>query len=103
MIFGGVSQSPLSTSPVVILPIPYGATLTYRAGAAEGPAALLAASGQMELFDDEWGEEIIDIGIHTLPALEPNLATPEAMMEDIRAAAMPHIQAGRFLAAIGGD
>ncbi|MBF0137987.1 MAG: agmatinase [Magnetococcales bacterium] len=103
MIYGGGPQSPLDESPVVVLPIPYGATLTYRAGAADGPAALLAASAQMELFDDELGEEIIQAGIHTAPTVEPNLASPEAMMATIRQAALPHLQAGRFLAAIGGD
>ncbi|MBF0425626.1 MAG: agmatinase [Magnetococcales bacterium] len=103
MIFGGGPQTALEEAPVVVLPIPYGATLTYRAGAAEGPAALLAASAQMELYDDELAEEIIDRGIHTLPMVEPNLAAPEAMMEEIRQAALPHVRAGRFLTAIGGD
>ncbi len=36
---------------VVILPIPYEATTTYRRGCENGPAALLEASHQLECYD----------------------------------------------------
>jgi agmatinase len=39
-----------------VLPIPFDATCSYRRGASRGPAAILAASYQVELFDPVAGE-----------------------------------------------
>ena len=38
----------------VILPIPYEATTTYGAGTRQGPEAILAASRQVELWDEDY-------------------------------------------------
>lgn len=40
-------------SQVVILPIPYEATTTYRKGCENGPEAVLIASDQLECYDEE--------------------------------------------------
>jgi agmatinase len=40
---------------VVILPVPFDATTSYRKGAAWGPAAILEASKQVDLYDLETG------------------------------------------------
>ena len=40
-------------SQVVIVPVPYEATTSYGKGTAKGPEAVLEASQQVELFDDE--------------------------------------------------
>lgn len=40
---------------VVLLPVPFDATTSYRRGAADGPRAILAASHQVDLFDIEMG------------------------------------------------
>ncbi len=50
---------------VMIIPVPYEATTSYGQGTARGPAAILEASQQVELFDDELWEEPFKIGIHT--------------------------------------
>ena len=39
-----------------VVPVPFDATCSYRRGAARGPAAILAASCQVELFDPVAGE-----------------------------------------------
>ncbi|RMG15837.1 MAG: arginase [Planctomycetota bacterium] len=52
---------------VVVLPVPFEATVSYRAGTAQGPAAILAASQQLDLFDLETGEPW-RAGIAMLPA-----------------------------------
>ncbi|MGB3514855.1 MAG: arginase family protein, partial [Elainellaceae cyanobacterium] len=39
------------TARVVILPIPYEATTTYRKGCQDGPASILDASQQVEYYD----------------------------------------------------
>ena len=40
---------------VVVIPVPWDATTSYRAGAAGGPEAILAASRQVDLYDVETG------------------------------------------------
>lgn len=52
-IFGLPSDE--STSSVVLLPIPFDATTSYRRGTALGPQAILQASRQVDLFDLETG------------------------------------------------
>lgn len=41
---------------VVLLPVPWQATTSYRRGTKSGPAAVLAASTQVDLHDREYGE-----------------------------------------------
>jgi agmatinase len=43
----------LEEAGVVIVPVPFEATVSYRAGAARGPLAILEASDQIDLFDLE--------------------------------------------------
>jgi len=38
---------------------------------------IIAASSQVELYDEELGREIFDIGIHTLPGMESPFAATE--------------------------
>jgi agmatinase len=50
----------LETTPeeagVVLVPVPFEATVSYGGGTSRGPAAILAASHQIDLFDLETGE-----------------------------------------------
>lgn len=51
---------------VVLLPVPFHATASYGAGTVDGPAAILAASRQVDLFDVQTGRPY-EAGIHMLP------------------------------------
>ena len=51
---------------VVIVPIPFEATTSYGGGAARGPAAVLEASKQVDLFDHDTGRPY-ESGIAMLP------------------------------------
>ncbi|MBX3463331.1 MAG: agmatinase family protein [Planctomycetes bacterium] len=57
---------------VVLVPVPFAATVSYGGGAEHGPAAILAASRQVDLFDLRYGR-VYERGIHLLGA-EPALA-----------------------------
>jgi agmatinase len=51
--FGGLAaefRNP-KTAQIVVLPVPYDKTSTWQKGADKGPAALIDASANMELFD----------------------------------------------------
>jgi agmatinase len=52
---------------VVVVPVPYEATTSYGGGTAGGPAAVLEASRQVDLFDRETGRPY-EAGIAMLPA-----------------------------------
>jgi agmatinase len=54
---------------VVLIPVPWEATVSYRAGTAGGPEAILAASAQVDLFDRETGRPY-ERGIAMLPLPE---------------------------------
>jgi len=53
--------------------VPYDRTVTYKKGAARAPQAILEASTQLELWDEETGLEAWKEGIHTAEAV----TTPE--------------------------
>jgi agmatinase len=63
----GVYGLPHSTEQagVILIPVPWDATTSYRDGAALGPAAIRAASRQVDLFDVETGRPYL-VGVHML-------------------------------------
>jgi agmatinase len=61
----GLPHSP-QESAVILVPVPFDATTTYRPGAADGPRAILQASRQVDLFDLETGNPW-SAGIALLP------------------------------------
>ena len=51
--FGGdEAVSAFDDAAVVVLPVPYEATVSYGGGTAKGPEAILRASAQVELYDE---------------------------------------------------
>lgn len=88
---------------VVILPVPYDSTTTARAGARDGPAAIISSSVDMELFDVGLGYEPYRWGIHTLPELAPMSGNAEAMIARIEEVAGELIDDGKFLVTLGGE
>jgi agmatinase len=67
-----------------LLPIPYEATTSYGAGTRDGPAAILAASRQLEHYDREFDSEpAMEYGIHTFAPLNPVHSSPKAMIKAV--------------------
>ncbi|MBL9003006.1 MAG: agmatinase family protein [Myxococcales bacterium] len=56
----------LDAARVVIVPVPFDATTSYHHGTAQGPAAILRASHQVDLYDVDTGRPYA-AGIHMLP------------------------------------
>ncbi len=88
---------------VVIVPVPYDSTTTARAGARDGPAAIIAASEDMELYDVGIGYEPFRWGIHTLDALVPLTGNAEATIDRIEEVVGEQIDAGKFVVTLGGE
>ncbi len=97
------AQSDFDRAGVLILPMPMEATVSYSGGTADGPAALIAASCQVELYDREFDSEpAMQYGIHTLPAL--NLpADPEEAVEIIAQAVAVAMSTGKLVVGLGGE
>jgi agmatinase len=56
----------VANAAVVIIPVPFEATVSYRAGTALGPSAILASSRQVDLLDGDFGA-VYPPGIAALP------------------------------------
>ncbi|MGK7916683.1 MAG: agmatinase [Prochloraceae cyanobacterium] len=98
----------LEASKVVILPIPYEATTTYRQGCKHGPASILEASDQLEYYDEELECEICwQVGIYTHPPIADtryNLScSPEEMLQVTSQTVSRLIAEDKFTIALGGE
>ena len=88
---------------VVVLPVPYDSTTTARAGARDGPAAIIAASVDMELYDVGLGYEPYRWGIHTLPELAPASGNAELTINRIEEVVGELLGDGKFVVTLGGE
>ena len=102
----------LDEARYVILPLPFEPTVSWGAGTANGPVAMLEASDYVELYDEELCSEPWRAGIHTLeplamPIEEGPLDTLDerlaAALDLARAAALEQLEAGRRLISVGGE
>jgi agmatinase len=102
--FLDLKSLPVKEAEAVILPIPYEATTTYGAGTREGPEAILAASRQVELWDEDlnW-DPAAAIRLATAAPILPEVAGPPAMLEKIKRVVQPWVSQGKFICALGGE
>ena len=105
MNFGGLASehNQYDNSLFVVIPVPYDLTASYQGGARRGPAAILEASANMELYDEELGKETYLCGIHTLSPIEPIASGPAGMNEAVRQKVAQVIEAGKIPVVLGGD
>jgi agmatinase len=96
-------QSDYRRARYAVLPVPYDGTVTFQAGTRRGPRAIITASQQVELFDEEYGREFHHCGIATLPPLEPHAGGPAEMVGRVCQAARGVVRDGKFLIALGGE
>ncbi len=74
MNFGGIYPAhSLREATFVVVPVPYDLTSTYQPGSRRGPIAIIEASTNMELYDEELKKETYLAGIHTTL---PSMLTP---------------------------
>src|SRR5215213_5459429 len=105
MNFGGIEDGGLSSfenARVVVWPVSYEGTVSYGTGTGAGARAIVDASRNMELYDEETDAEVYRLGIHTTDVTQP-AATPEAMMKGLLSRARELVSAGKFVCMIGGE
>jgi len=98
-----VRQEAFNDSRAVILPVPYDGTTTYRTGTREGPRAILQASRELELFDEETCTEAYREGIFTVGELGVTVASPRDMVERVRRAGEFLLSHSKLPVLLGGE
>lgn len=95
------SFSDYKNSKVVILPFPYEKTTCYVKGTEKGPMAIIKASTEMELYDEELGN-VFEVGVCTLKPLKID-ENPEAMAGIAKKDVKKLLDDGKFVATLGGE
>lgn len=83
-----------------VLPVPYEKTVSYGHGTAQGPSAIIAASGQLERWDgrSDPGAE----GIHTWPAVDCS-GPAERVIEEISSCIRKILKLKKIPVVLGGE
>lgn len=93
--------SNIHTSKIAILPVPFDKTTTYQHGANRGPAALIEASRNMEIYDIETDSSVFKNGIHTLPSV--HYQTSEEMLSSVYSRTLDLLKQNKFVVTLGGE
>jgi agmatinase len=99
----GVDAADPASARAVVIPFGLEASVSYGGGTAAGPAAILAASRQVEFYDDELDcEPVRNYGIAALR--EPVIAQPiEAALAQLERLVEAVLDAGKFPFVLGGE
>ena len=102
--FGGQEAwTRFEDAKVAVLPAPYEATVSYGGGTRRGPGAILRASAQVELYDEQTGLEPYRSGIWTDRPLAIEGAAGEVAVEAIARRFGELLDAGKWVAMLGGE
>ena len=93
----------LDDANVVIVPVPYDSTTSFKSGARHGPRAAITASKQLEEWDIELERDTSTVGIYTAQEMEPHTEGPEAMIERVRRVAGHFMSQDKLVALLGGE
>ena len=104
-LFGDVGPElgALEQAQAVIISAPLEYTVCYGEGTGNGPAAIIAASSQMELYDEEIDAVPADYGIGTLAPLDFTGISHDAALSRIHDAVAVVVQHGQLPIVLGGE
>jgi agmatinase len=85
----------------VILPIPFDKTSTWQKGADKGPAAIIGASGYLELYDIETDSEVYKKGIFTARPIDA--PSSSALIKKTDNAVSRYLKDNKLVVSVGGD
>lgn len=101
--FGGIEKkySNYKDSKIVILPVPFDETSTWIKGSDKGPAAIIGASKNMELYDIQADSEVYKEGIFTSRKISAN--NPAAMVSKVYQKVRGLLADKKFVVVLGGE
>lgn len=93
-----------ASAKVVVLPVPLERSTSYLQGTAAGPAAIIAASYNVELYDLQLDDAPYRYGIHTVPPLQFSDDLPiNAAINQIEQATTAILEDNKFPVILGGE
>lgn len=92
-----------ATARVTIIPAPLEYSVCYMKGTERGPQAILDASSQMELYDEELDWCPIELGVYTRPALDYRGMDHAAALQATGEATREVLQRGQLPLILGGE
>jgi agmatinase len=95
--------SDYKTAKAIVIPFPYESTTSYRGGTKDGPAAILTASAQVELYDDELDTIPAEVGIATTAIQWPTRKSYEETMAQLEEITTEALDANLFPIVLGGE
>jgi agmatinase len=103
--FGGTVpvRRSFEESRVIVLPIPFERTTSYVAGTRNAPRAILEATTQVELWDEELQTDVHEVGIYALPQMELPFEDVPSSQAEIRRVADHLFAAGKYVLSLGGE
>ncbi len=96
-------QTPYEESEFVIQPFPYEFTTTFGKGTRYGPQEVLEVSDNLEMYEEESGEEPYLRGIHTADPIVVDEIKDENDIDKIAAFFEKYVKNGKKLITIGGE
>lgn len=93
----------IENAKAIVIPFPYESTTSYRGGTKEGPLAILQASAQVELYDDELDWSPYEAGIATSQVLWPTRGDYASTLKQIEDATAEAYDRGLFPIVLGGE
>lgn len=94
--------SQLNKSKAVIVPFGYEASTSYKTGTKNGPRAIISASSQVELFDEELEKEVYkEVGVCTVS--EPKLKTGKNFYKPLARKIFELVSLNKFPVVLGGE
>ena len=104
MNFGGIyPECSLRDAKFVVIPVPYDLTSTYQSGSRRGPAAIIEASTNMELYDEELKKEAYLAGIHTTLPVAIDARGPKNMVNIVRKKISRIVGLNKIPVMLGGE
>ena len=99
----GEQKASYADAKVVIIPAGLENTTSYLQGTAKGPEAILEASTQVELYDEELKTEPVDMGIFTLESLNFEGKSQEECLALIGSTFRTATDDDKFAVTLGGE
>ena len=88
---------------MVLIPIPYDSTTSFRSGTRDGPRAIIEASHGIEDYDAELDLDVSLVGIHTTAMVEPHMGGPDQMVKRVRQSVSRYVNPKKIVGVLGGE
>jgi len=93
--------SAYENAEIVLLPVPFDKTSTWKRGARRGPEAVIYASRYLELYDIETGSEVYKRGIHTARPIRAGRSGK--VVDKVHEEVMRLLSDDKFVVVVGGN